>query len=229
MLVLVFTACGGSVKVSEDMTPSETVTAFLDSFKNRQWENMDQLYAGDSESFAKAYEAPEDADEASKALSDAFTSKIYDFDYELGKETIAEDGETATVEITTKTYDMTEIFSNFYEEYMGQALDKYSGKSSRMKEEDLEKMAAQILQEQMDKAAEKNYEGKASLSLTKEDGRWVVDEISEDNPDFLNAISGGMMDVAADVIRTNEGGRDQKETADEEKSGGSEEDSESAD
>ena len=89
---------------------------------------------------------------------------------------------------------------------MEKALDTYSGKSGDMKEADLEKMAASILQEKVE-TAEKDYEGTAVITLTKVDDRWIVDEMSEANPDFLNAISGGMLDVASDVVNSIEEGK----------------------
>ena len=203
-IAIAFAGCGGKVKISEDMTPSQTPAAFLDSFKAQEWDNMEKIYAGKSEDFTKAYQTPEGDDEASNALHEAFMTKLYDFDYEIGQEKISEDGKTSTVEITTKTYDMKKVFDDFYEEYMGKALDVYTGKSSQMKDEDLEKMAEETLQEQIDQATEKTYEGKAVLNLTQTDGRWVVDKIDEGNHEFLNAVSGGMMDVTADVITTQE-------------------------
>lgn len=204
IVALGLSACGGSkIKISDDMSPSETVTAFLESFKAQEWDSLDQIYAGSGEDFSSAYGLTEGGDESSDALQTAFMSRLYDFDYKVGKESIAEGEETATVEITTKTYNMVDVFNAFYQEYMEKALDTYSGKSGDMKEEDLEKMAVSILQEKVE-AAEKDYEGAATITLTKTDGRWIVDKMSENNPDFLNAISGGMLDVASDVVNARE-------------------------
>ena len=42
----------------------------------------------------------------------------------------------------------------------------------------------------------------ATLSLTKTDGKWIVDKIDENNEEFLNVITGGLMDVLNDIVNT---------------------------
>ena len=64
-------------------------------------------------------------------------------------------------------------------------------------------MAYEILQEEIDKATDKTYEGDATLALTKSGDKWVVDKIDEENNQaFLNVITGGLMDVLTDVVDT---------------------------
>ena len=99
---------------------------------------------------------------------------------------------------------MLEVFNNFYQEYMDQALEKYSGNSAEMKEEDLEEMAVSILEEQMENA-EKDYVSNTTMSMTKTDGKWIIDKSMKDDAAFLNAISGGMMDVAGDIANAKKG------------------------
>ena len=217
ILLFLMGACGNqSAEITDDMTPSQTVEAFLQSFKTQAWDNMDEIYEGKGEEFASAYGLGDDEDETSAALRDAFMSKLYDFDYKVEGEKISDDGKTATVDITTKAYNMVTVFNNFYQAFMDKALETYTNKSGKMEEADVEKMAISILQEQVD-AAEKDYEGKAAIKLTKTGDRWVVDRIDENNPDFLNAISGGMLDVANDVVNTleeNDAGDDASDDAD---------------
>ena len=106
------------------------------------------------------------------------------------------------MDLAITTYDMKAVFNNFYTEFMGKALEQYSGNSNNVSEEDYNKMALEILQEELSKVTEKDYTGEATLSLTKTDGRWVVDKIDESNNEFLNAITGGLMDVLMDVVNT---------------------------
>ena len=202
VLAFVLGACGNQVKVSKDMTPTETVEAFLDSFKAQEWDNMDEIYAGKSDDFRSAYGFMSQGDDTDE-VADLMVTKMLEFDYEVTNEQIAEDGKTASVDISTKAYNMTEVFNNFYQEYMDQALDTYSGDTSNMDEDALEELAMKILTEQIN-SAEKNYEGEATITLTKAADQWIVDEMDESNSDFLNAISGGMMDVAQDVINAHE-------------------------
>ena len=196
-----FTACGGS-KTSDEMTPSETVSAFLDAFKNEDEATLKQVYAGEANDFLSAYEDGALDKDIPKELLDSLMAKWYDFDYKVNGETIAEDGKTATVDVTITTYDMTAVFNNFYTEFMNRALEQYSGNSNNVPKEEYTKMAYEVLQEEIDKATEKNYEGDATLSLTKTDGKWIVDKIDENNEEFLNVITGGLMDVLNDIVNT---------------------------
>ena len=199
---IAFTACGDGTAIKDDMTPSETVSAFLDAFKAQDEETMNKVYAGDGNDFVSAYKESENDDETTKALKSELMTRWLDFDYEIKGEEIAEDGKTATVDLAITTYDMKTVFNNFYTEFMGKALEQYSGNSNNVSEEDYNKMALEILQEELSKVTEKDYTGEATLSLTKTDGRWVVDKIDESNNEFLNAITGGLMDVLMDVVNT---------------------------
>ena len=199
---IAFTACGGGSAIKDDMTPSETVSAFLDAFKAQDEETMNKVYAGDGNDFVSAYEESEGDDETTQALKSELMTRWLDFDYEIKGEEIAEDGKTATVDLAITTYDMKTVFNNFYTEFMGKALEQYSGNSNNVSEEDYNKMALEILQEELSKVTEKEYTGEATLSLTKKDDRWVVDKIDESNNEFLNAITGGLMDVLMDVVNT---------------------------
>lgn len=196
---LALTACGGA-KVSEDMTPTQTTEAFLEAFKAQDEDTLDQVYAGKGNDFLSAYEASEEEEGVAKALQDALMEKWYDFDYAVTGEEIAEDGQTATVDLTITTYDMTAVFNNFYQAFMDKALEQYTGNSTNVSEADYESMATEILQEEIGKATEKDYTGEAKLPLTKTSGRWVVDKIGADNEEFLNAITGGLMDVLQDIV-----------------------------
>ena len=97
---------------------------------------------------------------------------------------------------------MVSVFNNFYTAFMERALDQFSGNSNNVDQEEYTKMAYEVLQEELDKATEKTYEGDATLSLTKTDGKWLVDKIDENNKEFLNVITGGLMEVLNDIVNT---------------------------
>ncbi|MBQ9014859.1 MAG: hypothetical protein IJ109_01950 [Firmicutes bacterium] len=203
ILGIAFTACGGNeTKVSGDMTPGETVSTFLDAFKNQDEETLKQVYAGESNDFLSTYEDGALDEDIPKEILDGLLAKWFDFDYKVEGEQIAEDGKTASVDVTITTYDMTKVFNNFYQEFMSRALEQFSGSANSVTEEDYSKMAYEILQEELGGIKDKDHEGKASLTLTKSGDQWIVDEITEDNKDFLNAITGGLMDVLNDVVNT---------------------------
>ena len=195
-----FAGCGNAG--SSDMTPTQTVETFLDAFKAQDEEAMDQVYAGDGNDFMSAYESRQSDDALTQTIQDELMTKWYDFDYQVTGETISEDGTTATVDLKITTYDMKTVFNNFYQEYMGQALEQFSGNSNNVTTEDYNRLAAEILKEEIDKATEKDYTGETSLNLTKTDGRWIVDKIGDENRDFQNTITGGFMDVLQDVVDT---------------------------
>lgn len=202
IVVFAFAACGGNGTASKDMTPSETVSAFLDAFKAGDNDAINQVYAGEGDDFMSAYDEGEIDDGITQEIKDALMTKWRDFDYEVTGEEISEDGKTADVSLKITTYNMTNVFNNFYQEFMNQALEQYSGNSNNVSDADYEKMAMNILKEQIDKATEKDYTGEAKLSLTKTNDQWIVDQITEDNNDFLNAITGGLMDVLMDVVNS---------------------------
>ena len=200
---IAFTACGGTTKTRDDMTPSETVSTFLEVFKTQDEDTLKQVYAGEASDLLSNYEDGALGEDIPKEILDGMLAKWYDFDYKVNGETIADDGKTATVDVTITTYDMTQVFNNFYQEIMSRALDQFSGNANNVSEDQYMKMAYEILQEEIDKATDKTYVGDASLGLTQTDGRWVVDKIDEDsNKEFLNVITGGMMDVLTDVVDT---------------------------
>lgn len=122
-------------------------------------------------------------EDASKALID----KVLEFEYEFGEEKI--DGDTATVETTITTYPFGDIFTAVITDFLTQAFA-----NPNMSEDDMSKMMDQLLMDKMD-AAEKSYKETITISLAKEDGKWVVQESDE----MANALTGGMLDFAASM------------------------------
>ena len=48
------------------------------------------------------------------------------------------------------------------------------------------------------KKVEKDYNGTATINLTKKDGKWQIDKF-DDNGDFINALSGGVVESRTKV------------------------------
>lgn len=200
VIAMGFAGCGKGA--GKDLTPTQTVEVFLDAFKAQDEETMNKVYAGEGNDFMSAYESGDRDSELTRTMQDELMTKWRDFDYKVTDEKIAKDGKTAEVTISITTYNMVDVFNNFYQEYMSQALDQFSGNSNNLKPEDYEKLGAKILKEEIDKCTEKDYTSEATLPLTLTDGQWIVDKIDEENEDFLNAITGGMMTVLQEIVHT---------------------------
>lgn len=183
-LVFALTACGGS-----DDSPSGTVKAFLEGVKAQDTAAVTAAYAGDD------YEpfTTEGMEESEAEMMAPLVEKILDFDYDLGKEEI--NGEKATVEVTIKTYPIGDTLKAWMTDYISKAMEVYEeGKTS---EEELEKLAADMLKEKIEAMTEKTNENTATLSLTQKDGKWLVDPV-DDNEEFTNAMGGGVSEVLGD-------------------------------
>lgn len=79
--------------------------------------------------------------------------------------------------------------TDFISDYMSQALVLAFSDTS---EEKLEKLATTIFTEKMNALSDKSYQKDATLTLTKEDNVWKVDDISK-NDEFINALSGNLI------------------------------------
>ena len=107
----------------------------------------------------------------------------------LGEEKV--DGETATVDLTITTYPLGEIFTNVLSELFSSNLEELGA----MTEEELTAYMDETLISNLDKA-EKNFETDLTVTLKKQDGKWVVEESEE----FTNALTGGMLDFASSMM-----------------------------
>lgn len=180
--------CGGP-------TPTETADTFLSAIKAQDEEAIKTVYAG--EDFDLMGDVSKNGygdenDDSSDLLSgedmtEMFMSKLLDFDYELSNEKI--DGNKATVDVKITTYEIGNAFSSFMTDYFSQALTlAFSGAS----DEQIEKVADNILTEKFTELKSKDYTGTATLKLVKKDDVWKVAEIGDD-AEFLNVLSGNMV------------------------------------
>ncbi len=94
---------------------------------------------------------------------------------------VDEDDAKVNVQITTK-----DIFS----EFMTQALSK-ALQGEEMSEEAVSQMLIDIIN-----ATEKTASFDVAVEMSLEDGKWVIDD--DGNEEFINAITGGLMNVMAE-------------------------------
>ena len=124
----------------------------------------------------------------------AVEEMLGDYQTELSNEVI--DGDSATVDVTVKTYDMGNLISEYITDSISKALEL----SLEDEDADYESAIAEILQEKIDncKANGKTYTQTITITLHKEDGTWTVDE--SDTLD--DALSGGINAAMEEINST---------------------------
>ena len=124
----------------------------------------------------------------------AVEEMLGDYQTELSNEVI--DGDSATVDVTVKTYDMGNLISEYITDSISKALEL----SLEDENADYQSAIAEILQEKIDncKANGKTYTQTITITLHKEDGAWTVDE--SDTLD--DALSGGINAAMEEINST---------------------------
>lgn len=192
-------------------SPTKTVDTFLQAVKTQDGEALADVYgAGELDLFDKVAESDENAeeeetdDELTKVYEEQIVPKMLDFDYELSNEQI--DGDKATVDVTVKTYSLGDAFTAFFSDFVSQAFMLAFSDAS---DEQVDALATTILSGKIADLTEKTYEKTTTISLTKADGKWVVDPL-ETGSDAVDALTGGLvtafknMDNAASALGAEE-------------------------
>lgn len=123
---------------------------------------------------------------------------MLEFDFTVSNEQI--DGDSATVDVAFKTYDIGKAMAEFAKEYLKQGM---SLKLKKTSDDEINKAAETIMKDQISKLTEKTYEKTAKLNLVKKDGNWVVDKL-DNNTDALDAMSGGLYTFAKNLSNSND-------------------------
>ena len=194
---VIMTACG-----RKSATPTEVTQQFLEAVKAKDSDTIKNVYAKEEfdltgDSMIPGDDTDKDSEEGtseeaaedslSKENKQLMEEKLLDFDYVVENEKI--EGDKATVDVTITTYKFADAYTGFFTEYMKEAFSMaFSGASE--KEID-EKMNA-VFKDEIEKLTKKESRKKGTLSLSKKEDQWVIDEIPEDS-DFMDAITGGMV------------------------------------
>ncbi len=204
VLALAMTACGGS-GASND-TPTDAANAFLKAVQEQDTDAMAKVYQGDPAEMDLVGEAEMDSENIPAELSTLLSEQMQQFEYEVSNEVVDED--TATVDVKITTMNIGKAFEESINEFMEKAM---AGEiSSDTTEEELTAQLYAAFQEKL-AAAEKDYEGTAVLNLSKVDGKWMVDQISQSGP-LVDCLPGGLIDDSSSLTG---GGEDSGEAADE--------------
>lgn len=188
IMVVSMTACGSSKEKADPSTPTGGATVFLDALKAKDKDKLKDSYAGDSKQLLSAMGdmgASSSANKTEKELVKKMEEKIYDFDYEIKKEKIKDKKATVKLEITTYPFGkaikdfMTEFSKLFKDGLQGELFEKATTKATKKLISKIDKM-------------KKDFSKTVDLSLSKKGKKWVVDSV-ENNNDFADAMTGGMM------------------------------------
>ncbi len=173
-------------------SPSEVTDSYLKALKANDSTAISKLYLGESDLNQFISDSGVETESYSKEFLSAMQEKMLAFEYTLSNETIQEN--TATVDIAVKTYNVKDAFKAGIGEYFQQALSMiFSGVS----DEEMEALAEELLSKHLSEATF-DYEKNAVIHLSKIEGEWKVDDI-KDNTDLTNALSGGLLEFAADM------------------------------
>lgn len=209
LMSVVLVACGGG----QASTPTDSVNKAMTALKARDFETLSKYYAGDVSAMQNPEKALEDADASAfgldasaagltdeqKAEIEDLMKKVLDFDYSAANEAI--DGDKATVDLTITTYDFGTMATDFFSDFMVQAVAAaLSGQ--QYDEAAMTDQALKLLKEKADALTDKNKEFTVSVGLTKsEDGTWVVDDLT-DNQEFYDAILGGAVSSITELTNS---------------------------
>ena len=193
MMVFTMAACGGgspSGSKEETMSPTDTMNAFLQALKAKDFEKMQEYYEGEAGDLSML---EEEDDEALKDVINVLVDNMLDFEYTIDNEQI--DGDSATVDVNFKTYDFGGILQDIMGNLMSDAVALgLSGLSQEEMEAEINELIGTKFKEALD-GASKDKEAKITMALVMKDGKWVVKDVSDAN-EFMNALSGGLMDLA---------------------------------
>ena len=191
VLALSLSSCGSAAPEDDNgMTPTDTMDAFLRALKARDFDTLQEYYEGEIGDLDLLEEGD---DSALSGMIDGLVDRILDFEYSLDNETIK--GNDATVDVYFKTYDLGKIMQDLIQSMM---TDAATLALPNLDQDELEAEINAIMSEKFDEAmktAEKDKAIKITMNLIKKDGRWLVKDVT-DREDFMNALSGGLMELA---------------------------------
>lgn len=198
VLVVAFAVCLCLVSLpacSSEPSPSEVAKYALEAMKAQDSEALAKYYSGDMSSLEGSISSLNSGDaqmsESQSALMDSFAQKLFDFDYQLGEETI--NGDTATVMVSISTYAMGTAFAEALTDYFNSAFAMAFGGASQ---EELENLLYDSLKSKLDALSEKTHTSNVELTLTKGDGGWMLDPLSDEAAD---AFTGGLISTSETV------------------------------
>lgn len=181
-LVLTLGACSNSPK------PQDTVKNFLNSYKTQKFDELDNFFDAPTE-FSDEIDFSGEFEGTDKEAQTIILKKLTDIDYKIDNETVNNDKATVKVTITA---------NNFGEKFMEGIQEAFTlaftlAMDENITEEEVNQKVTEAMIKPI-KECEKTVTETVEIPLVQKDGKWLIS--TEINEDLLNALTGGILDIA---------------------------------
>ncbi|WP_206460371.1 DUF4878 domain-containing protein [Anaerovorax sp. IOR16] len=191
-ILLAIIMCLSVVSCRNEPSPSDVVNSYMKALKENDTTTISKIYSGDTEAASFLDVAGVDTESYSEEFVTTLKEKLLSFEYTLSNEKV--DGDTATVDVTIKTYNFGETFKAAVADYFQKALSMIF---SDVSDEEMDELMESTVIEHLNNATF-DYEKTAVIKLTKTDEGWKIDDF-EDNADIINALTGGLIDFVTEM------------------------------
>ena len=172
-------------------SPQDVTTATLDEIKAQDFEgNMAELKTSIEQGIKEAAGIDAELTDDEQAVVNKLLNKMCDFDYALGDATV--NGDHASVPVTFTTYDIKGAFTSSMRSYLQNVYASALSTGTVPSQQDIVAQYFSELSTAIDALAEKSVTSQGTITLTKTDGNWTVDELDSTT---ANAMFGGIGDV----------------------------------
>lgn len=172
-------------------SPQDVTTATLDEIKAQDFEgNMAELKTSIEQGVKEAAGTDVELTDDEQAVVNKLLNKMCDFDYTLGDATV--NGDHASVPVTFTTYDIKGTFTSSMRSYLQNVYASALSTGTVPSQQDIVAQYFSELNTAIDALAEKSVTAQGTITLTKTDGNWMVDELDSTT---ANAMFGGIGDV----------------------------------
>ena len=172
-------------------SPQDVTTATLDEIKAQDFEgNMAELKTSIEQGIKEAAGIDVELTDDEQAVVTKLLNKMCDFDYTLGDATV--DGDHASVPVTFTTCDIKGAFTSSMRSYLQNVYASALSTGTVPSQQDIVAQYFSELSTAIDALAEKSVTAQGTITLTKTDGNWTVDELDSTT---ANAMFGGIGDV----------------------------------
>ncbi len=171
--------------------PESSIREYLDAFKTGETVDNSLYFNGSISAFNELV-SPEDGTPAE--VIDSMKNIMYGYSYVVKDTTIADDKESATVNIEITTVDGGSLLTNFISQYMTNAFVMiFAGKTQA----EIEEYAVDLFAN-LSSNLEKNKVFPVTVKLIKVDKKWLMDG-GDANSTLFDAMTGGMLTAAKNI------------------------------
>ncbi len=199
LLLIILVALGGCAAKPK---PSEPIKAFLTTVKaNMKSDFVDTDYFTSTVTIYDAFKKVEGDQTVNNAISTKMLEMLSSFDYKVLSETVTK--ETALVNVEFTTYNMAEIFREWFKQYFAK-IPAIIKKVPPMTAAEITTMMNDLFMTTAN-ASKKDHIVLADIKLTLVDGKWKMDG-GDINKAMFNAITGDFMSFYQDLPKVNPSG-----------------------